>query len=400
MPPDESTNNLPVTPATEGFGLGTPAREPDVTEIEIPETMHIEQTGPEHPEEPAKPERQPTARELMMKQIIENRGKAQQAELQQAEVMADEAREAAGLAPLPKPPTEQPPGEVVPVPPETPAAPVAAPPAAAPAQAAPAGQTAQQKHKIKVYGTEIELTTPELIERAQKGMAADIRFQEAAALRQQQPQYQQQPAPQAAAPAAPQPSTQPTLDDNKLKELHRRIQYGSDEEGQQAIRELGTILVSQAQAGAAQQPTPEQIAMYAAQAAKFSMSYEQGLSALGQRYPELFKDEGLAQLAGNRAQQLINAYNQAQVGKPLFEIWTEACQQVQDKYMPQPTPQPQPKPNVPNANTPSKEARKRNAPQLPAAANRTMTPPETPRAPNGSDIVNRIRASRGQPVMN
>ena len=128
------------------------------------------------------------------------------------------------------------------------------------------------------------------------------------------------------------------------------------------------------------------------------------MNTLGQKFPEVFADDGLAALAGQRAQQLIGAYSQAGVAKPLFEIWSEACQTTKDRYhkggeAPAPVPT-QSSIKQPLAAAPDKLARKRAAPQQPVAANRTLAPPpEAPRA-NGSDVVNRIRVSRGQPALN
>lgn len=391
---NEQQQDMTPRPVEEGFGQGQPPREPETTEIEIPQTLHIEHT-PEEP--PPAPERPLTPRETMMKQIAANMEVVRAKELGLAETYADEAREAAGLPPVPKPPaevqsTEQPPeGDAAP--------PAVRSPAAVPAPPVAVQPPVGQKVKLKVNGIDIDVSQEDALRLAQKGLAADMRFQEAAQMRQQAPQSQPQ-----SHEAAPAVSTQPKLDDTKLKELHRRIQYGSDDEGQAAIRELGTILVSQAQEGRQQQPTPDQIAIYAAQQAKYALDYQAALNTLGQKFPEVFADDGLAALAGQRAQQLIGAYSQAGVAKPLFEIWSEACQTTKDRYhkggeAPAPVPT-QSSIKQPLAAAPDKLARKRAAPQQPVAANRTLAPPpEAPRA-NGSDVVNRIRVSRGQPALN
>src|SRR5260221_6240125 len=73
----------------------------ETTELHVPQTMHIEQTGPE-PSQEAAPEgeeqpRQESPREAMMRRIVENRQKKQEEELKLAETMADEARERSGV---------------------------------------------------------------------------------------------------------------------------------------------------------------------------------------------------------------------------------------------------------------------------------------------------------------
>jgi len=100
------------------------------------------------------------------------------------------------------------------------------------ANARAAEEAAQDKHKIKVNGKEVELTTQELIERAQKIEAADEYLKEAAAkLREAE----------AAKPAArPQPSEQDVAA-NALEErraLVRAIQMGTEEEAMAAIEKL------------------------------------------------------------------------------------------------------------------------------------------------------------------
>lgn len=100
------------------------------------------------------------------------------------------------------------------------------------------GAQAPAKHKIKVNGKEIELTTEELIERAQKVEAADEYLKEAKAkLRDTEA------AKPVSKPAAPQPSNE----DVAAKALERRralvraIQMGTEEEAMAAIDQLQAI---------------------------------------------------------------------------------------------------------------------------------------------------------------
>ena len=82
------------------------------------------------------------------------------------------------------------------------------------------------KHKLKVNGRELELTTEELITRAQKVEAADQYLQEAS----QAFKAAKQPEPKA-------PEAQPSAEEDDAA-LARAIQTGTEEEARNAIKKL------------------------------------------------------------------------------------------------------------------------------------------------------------------
>lgn len=345
-----------------------------MTELEVPETMHIE------PE--AKAETLADPRKEIMDQIYAKRQK------QLADEMGLESPEPEKIEEKP----EEPEPEKEPEPAEEPKA-EEKPEVKTEAKAE---EKLPNKIPLKVNGKPLEIDTDELITLAQKGLAAEQKFQEAARMRDeaQKLMFQNQPQNQAQNQAQNTPNTPPAgvIDDATAKELVRRINYGSEEEQAKAIRDLAALTANQGR----QMPTPDEIVNVATRNALVQLQFQNDMATIGKEYPDIFNDEPLSMAAGIVAKNLV-AKNQALgVQKPALEVWREACQQTREKYI---RPEPQTPPVQAATILPMKEKleRKRAAPQPPAAASKVAMvnpPPEvTP-----STIVQQMRKSRGQPT--
>lgn len=261
-------------------------------------------------------------------------------------------------------------------------------------------------HTVRANGQDLSLTHDELVALAQQGLGANAKFQQAAQLRQQAEQLLQQhqtpaaPAPFASAPpavppaqAAPQAtSTQiPALDEVQAREYAKRLLYGSEDDSTQAIAELANRLVQ-----AARPPVIDQQALVNA-AVEQSMArtaYQHTLQAIGQEFPQLFADNGLSVLAGQRAQELRAQYAQAGVAAQPYDIMRQACAEVQERYV-SPTHRTRPAAAQAALNVEiDKLQRKRAAPQPPVAANRTAHLPAEPPAPTSSQVVAWMQSKR------
>lgn len=265
------------------------------------------------------------------------------------------------------------------------------------------------KKTIVVDGQSLEFTEDELIRLAQRGMSADNRFQEAANMRQQyndalaRAQGQQyQPTAPAAGQQAVQPQSTPA-DDAMLKEISRRISYGSEEEQTRAVSDLINVAAKTAGRNI-QVPSPDQLVNVATQNALATIRFEQNMETIGREYKDIFEDEDLTLIAAKQANKLDMKYKMLGLAKSPLEIYREAGNTVREKYL-----------NGVSASehvgsittqTPIQSAqvlpmtakveRKRVAPQPPAAANRTASDNAQSAHPSGSQIVAQMRKSRHQ----
>lgn len=389
---------------------------PETTELTVPETLHIAQTGPEPtPEGEEAKSGRPGPGEEIRRRIAERYEREQRSqELALAETMADEARERAAAdvptepvtpePPPPAPPEPPAPAEPPPAAPAAPAEPEAPPPVEPPAAAA-------AKHKLTINGQDIALTDDELVSLARTGIIAS------------QQNFQRQAAPGAPAvspppaPSTPAEGTAPPrdiIDDAAARELARRIAYGSDEDQANAVKDLARRTVSSFE-GRQQTPPLEKLVFAAKEQAKAEIRFEQNLEVIGNEYPDIFKDSDLTLLAAKRVGELRQkqaTLAQAAMAegrqpslKPDIALYREACSEVKSRYLAAPSqsvatasPPVQAAP-APVVATTERLERKRAAPKPPAAANATATMPELPRPPSGSDIVEMMRKARGQPSM-
>lgn len=391
----------------------------ETTELHIPVTPRIdgpESASPQSPSETETPAERPrTARELAMDNIVANRMKQVANELGYADTLAQDERqrretqigdelqrnvEAAQDRAQRMLSEERERSDIE--------AQEAARESGQPIPQRPIPQ-APVLHTVRANGQDLSLTHDELVALAQQGLGANAKFQQAAQLRQQAEQVLQQhqvstnPVGQAPfasvspavppAQAAPQvPSTQiPALDEVQAREYAKRLLYGSEDDSTQAIAELANRLVQ-----AARPPVIDQQALVNA-AVEQSMArtaYQHTLQAIGQEFPQLFADNGLSVLAGQRAQELRAQYAQAGVAAQPYDIMRQACAEVQERYV-SPTHRTRPAAAQAALNVEiDKLQRKRAAPQPPVAANRTARLPAEPPAPTSSQVVAWMQSKR------
>lgn len=144
-----------------------------------------------------------------------------------------------------------------------------------------------RKLKLKIDGREEELSEAEVIALAQKGRAADRRFQDAAAMMRQAQELATQHRPQPEQQKPEQPSTPETGDDDLVKAL----MYGSEAEVRTALSQLRQPQQPQ------QQIDPVQIARTAAEMAAERSEYQNALTTALDEYPEVKTDVRLQEVA-------------------------------------------------------------------------------------------------------
>jgi hypothetical protein len=345
------------------------------------------------PQEIVAAENQPDPRANSMSAILANRNRVIEKELNIVlgdgeRITDDEPAHAAGTVPEPQ------------------ASGSLSEPAAATPAPEPAAPSAAGKEKLVVYGKEVELTPDEIRAYAQQGMAATQTWQEAKRLRDEaQIIYGRIQQPQAAAPA-PQSQTQPqspAVDPQVARNFAERLNYGSEEEQVQAVQDLVASVVKSAPQGQAQSFTPEQIVGAAVEQAMSQIQHQQDLNAVASEFSDVFQDNMLSHMAGQYTQVLRQHYAATGVHKSNLELYRESLGQMRSKYLktadPAAAPSGQQPPSVQAAQQDpmkGKLERKRAAPQPVAAASKIASEAATQKAPNASDVVARMRASRGQ----
>lgn len=387
----------------------------DRSDIEIPATGLLPES---HVEQPAPVEREPTARERAMVGILASRQRALEAEIGQADEHASaepaDSREQYSATR----PTNPALGEVEAdrdyqdpyAEPEQPEA--VAEPAAKPQQrsepAAPVVQqpTAPQTFPVNVDGQQYYVTSEQRDALASMGAIANREV-----ARFQQQQYQA-PAPQPQ-PQAPQ---QPVVDRERIARTIKAIQYGDEAT---AAQELTDLIIAHVQPAA---PSIDAVAIgnYAAQRARHEARFEADTQIIRQEYAEIMADPDLAHLAGMKVAQLRQRNQSLGQQQSDLDVFREAGNLVLDKIG-------KPRPNDPNGprggGVPSPrgnteptapqapnivvrrssgeiDARKRAAPRaMSQVIDRRSAAPQAPRAPTASDVVEMMRAKRGQTSM-
>lgn len=272
-------------------------------------------------------------------------------------------------------------------------------------------QTPVEKlYTIRDGDVELKLTEKQLVERAQKGLGAERKFQEASALRQeaerflygQQPSQQQAPAQQNSAQQEyPKPME---LDDSAAEDFLNKLNFGSKDEQKAALKSLVSKLP--AQSSTAAMPI-DQIVNAATQNAVAALQSQQTMAALGAEFKDVFQDPLLSNAAGILTNQLRDSYAKAGIAKTFWEVGTEALATVRNKYIKSDSVSSQPQlttiaPTTQVIQMDDKIAAKRAAPKPVVAANvkaQTETTKPTMKSGNGkSDTVNYMRQLRGQPI--
>ena len=188
------------------------------------------------------------------------------------------------------------------------------------ADAGAAGETGADEPlvTVKIDGEERQVPLSEVTAGYQRASAANQRFEQAshrlreAQERLQRAQELEQRLQQQGSATASQEATQPAqagqgggagpgADDDGSAALARKLQYGTDDEVREAVREMT--------AGRGQQVDPAQITQQAIQQMRQQQAYEQTLNTIGEEFPEVFQDPHLTRIAADnvhavRANQL------------------------------------------------------------------------------------------------
>lgn len=363
----------------------------DTTDIEVPTGLHIEDAPTDPPEQRERPL---SPREQIMQAAVAKAHQRMERDLELGEEYHRDAQ-AAGLTfpeegdepPAPEPAPRREPEPVIAAPLVAPApAPVAAAPSPAPAAHTPAPDTTRT---IVIDGQHVRVTDEQYANLAQLGMIANI------ALHQQ---------PQSPPPAAPEPPARRALvDDARAKEAIRAIQF-SDVDA--AVPHL-TALIEDVMARAPQPAAPQHIdqaalEQRATQAALGYIKFQAEQAAVRDEFPDIFANPQLTKLAAINVDALRANYQRLGVSRSDLDIYREAGHAVYDALG---RPRPgsdvapiQPAPQAAPAIAPRSEVieRKRAAPRNTQTVDRRAAPAEAPRAPTGSEIVDRMRQQRGQ----
>lgn len=355
----------------------------ETTDIEVPQTMQLESTPAP---EPIKSENDeiPVFKDEVREGIF-----AKRRELLEREMLDQ------GLEPQGSDPVE-------------PAAHIEAPkvkatPVATPVIEEPIVSPEQEKFLLNVYGETKELTKDELIREAQKGMAASQIFHEGHRMRDEALQIansvKQHLQPQAAKENPPAPPS--IIDTDNAKEIARRINYGSEEDQINAIKDLGASIEAKVR-GQHQSLPPEQLVNIATQQTLAIIEARKEQDTLKAEFKDVLEDRYIAAAADAIANELAVKYRDQEIPKSRLELFREAGLTVRERYLrnADTNPPENPAPPVIVVDNKDKIERKRAAPKPPAAANKIATEPPPAYGVGVSSIVNQMRKSRGQPILN
>lgn len=332
------------------------------TDIDVPETMHIEAETPDAPAV----DRPKSAREITMEQIAARRMEALQRELGQGEVYDEDAR-AAGL-------TRE--DDVEPEPAPVVEARVVEPPTPAPVVAAPA---APALHTIQVDGRQFEVTPAQYAELARLGMVANVALH----------QYQQ-PTPEPVAVPAP------LVDPNYIRETVKKIQYGGEEDATEALAGL----IAQVARNAAPAVDQEAIIQRAVAQSQAKIAERVIHDTITTEFADIMVDPVLKRAAAIEAETIRYRAGLMGVAKSDLDIYREAGNAVRMQSRPSVEPSPSALQAAPTVSRQDTIERKRAAPRATSGIDRRATPPETPRPPSNAELVARMRQARGQSPLN
>lgn len=262
----------------------------------------------------------------------------------------------------------------------------------------------QEDFILNVYGVQKKYTKDELIREAQKGAAASQVFNEGYRMKQEAMQIadavKQNLQPQQAAKENP-PQSAPAIDDNKAREIAKRINYGSEEDQINAIKDLGASIEARVR-GQAQSLPPEQLVNYATQQALAVIEARTEQEALRTEFSDILADRALSSAADVIANELSQKYQSEGINKSRLELFREAGKTARERYLKPveaitPPVQPAAPPAIVVSN--DKIERKRAAPKPPAAANKVAVEPPPAYGVGVASIVNQMRKARGQPIL-
>jgi hypothetical protein len=265
--------------------------------------------------------------------------------------------------------------------------PIDAPRSSDPVEAAPAPIQAPQVQQpqlrtVMVQGHPLQVTEEQLLHLAQIGAVAN------AAMQQQQYQQQQQPP----APVYTPPPAE-VLSNEDAAGFARRLQYGDENEGAAAVKELAERFGRQRGATV----DAEEIRRAAVAETLQHLQVQNDLHTLGPEFPEIFESRLKSQTAIAALTQIRERdamYGQRRM--PL-EQYREACSMVRAEYgAPQPQSAVQGSSASQAALSGDRLERKRVAPRNPVGASRKAPMPAAESAVTGASIVDRMKIARGQ----
>lgn len=205
------------------------------------------------------------------------------------------------------------------------------------APGAPAAQPGERLLTVRVDGVEKQLPESEVIKGFQLAEASTKRFREARDLQQQAEEERRRAEAQAsAAPKQQQESeakdtsgAEPSLDADRVREWTRAIQYGTEDEAAEAIKQL-TEATRGTGGPREDKPTldPQEIIQQAASVARRQTAYENALTNFQRDFPDIVNDPYLVQNTANTV-HVIRGEDLRDLG---YEVDRMTLQQVEQTY--------------------------------------------------------------------
>jgi hypothetical protein len=192
------------------------------------------------------------------------------------------------------------------------------------------------------------------------------------------------------------------VDEAELDETVRLLQYGEPGAAKAALAGLISGVVSRVpQAPPVDTNAIVTRAVSEAENRQRQASYAQQIQ---QEYPDIFENPQRQILAGINVNAIVQRNAQQGRRQNDLDVSREAGEMVRQamgltRPIADPAPQPVPEPAPTNVVRADVLERKRNAPRATQPIDMRAPTPTTPRAPTGSEIVNRMRVSRGLPPL-
>lgn len=243
-----------------------------------------------------------------------------------------------------------------------------------------------EKVRVKVDGTELEVSQEELVRTFQKNAAADKRLEEATRLLREAEQLAATRA--AAAPAPQENQTQPAPTEDPVTKLREdaaatlAMLYDGDQEA--ATEALVALMLKVSGGGQPTQQTPTIDPSALTDQVLEQLSFKDALNKVQTDYPDLVADPNLERLTAMRAEELIAA------GKPRSDALLEAAEGLYKSLGKapvgrQPTPTEAPKT--------TRQANKERLDPVPTA-HASALPVTTPMESNPSSVIAELAKKR------
>jgi hypothetical protein len=347
----------------------------DRTDLELPETMHIEEVH----EDPPAGVRPLSAREITMAAIAKKAEEQRERELAQAAIYDEDARNA-GLSY----PSDD---EDASTPPVVETKPAAVLPAKATAPVENVTPAAAPMRAVTIDGQQWAVTEEQYAQLANLGMVTRHALLN-------QPQAQ---------PAYVAPVPYPVVDRHRVEDTVEKMQYGDKATATEALHSLIADVVRSVPS--APQIDQDAIVRAAVHRAQEESKLAADRAVIQQEYSEVFADPQRTLLAKLNVDAIRQRNAREGRYQDDLDIYREAGNAVLDALgRPRPGSQTDQSSAIQAASVnvqPRQDVieRKRAAPRTTQVIDRRAVAPETPRPPTGSEIVERMRQSRGQASM-